>query len=233
VGATGCLGRLDETWEVLWDRDPRVLYSVELAERVVALTIDDGPDPSSTPAILEVLARHEARATFFLIADRIPGNEALVRGLVAAGHDVGNHGVRDRPAVDLPAETFESALLQAHEVLSAYADPRWFRPGSGWYDDEMIETLARHGYRCALGSIYPLDAQIRSATFARRFILWRLQPGGVIILHDGGARGGSTARVLEQLLPALRERGYRVVGLSELVAMAERARTADERPEVR
>lgn len=207
------------TADLLVGRDPRVLYSVDTPEPVLALTLDDGPDPEATPAILEVLARHGVRATFFLIADRVEGNEALVQALIDAGHEIANHGVRDRPQIDLDAEDFESALVEAHGVLAPFGSIPWFRPGSGWYDDEMLEVLERHGYRAALGSIYPLDAQQTSVGLTRRFILWRAKPGGVIILHDGGARGRRTAKALDELLPELDRRGYRVVPLTELVAL--------------
>ena len=123
---------------LLGHRSPEVLYSVPTHERALALTIDDGPDPDSTPRILEVLARHEASATFFLIADRISGNEALVEQIVASGHELGNHLTRDEASIDLPREEFERELLRAHGILSEFGAPRWFRPGSGWYDDEIV-----------------------------------------------------------------------------------------------
>ncbi|MBE9479398.1 MAG: polysaccharide deacetylase family protein, partial [Chloroflexi bacterium] len=61
---------------------PDVLYSVQTQEPILALTIDDGPDPSTTPRILDLLMEHGARATFFLLSDHIPGNEALVQRIV-------------------------------------------------------------------------------------------------------------------------------------------------------
>jgi peptidoglycan/xylan/chitin deacetylase (PgdA/CDA1 family) len=206
---------------ILGRRSPEVLYSVPTDDRALALTIDDGPDPDSTPRILEVLARHEAAATFFLIADRIPGNEALVARIVASGHELGNHLTRDEPSIDLPRDEFERELLRAHEILSEFAAPRWFRPGSGWYDEEMLEILARRDYRLALGSTYPFDAQIPSPWFATRVILGEAEPGAIIVLHDVGPRGRRTARTLENVLPELQRRGLRVTSLSGLVKLAE------------
>lgn len=220
VLAMGCLEKTRRTLGLVRDPHPDVLYSVEIDERVLALTIDDGPDPTSTPAILDVLDRHQATATFFLIADRVPGNEALVERIVAAGHELGSHGTRDEPSIELPPEVFERELLRAHGTLSAFATPRWFRPGSGWYDQRMVEILARHGYRCALGSSYGLDAQLPFSWLARRLILWRAEPGAVVILHDVGERGARTAVTLSEVLPELRRRGYRVVSLSELETRA-------------
>ena len=195
---------------------PGCLYRVRTQERLVALTVDDGPDALTTPLILVELSRHAARATFFLIGERVPRREALVRRLVEAGHELGNHLMRDRPAIRLSAEELARDLDQSHALLAPYARVRWVRPGSGWYSSEMVAAMARRGYECALGSIYPYDATIPWSAFTGRYILRNVRPGAIIVLHDGGARGRRTARTLRAVLPELRRRGYRVVTLSEL-----------------
>jgi peptidoglycan/xylan/chitin deacetylase (PgdA/CDA1 family) len=199
---------------------PGCLYRVSTQAPLVALTIDDGPDPRTTPLILAELLRHDARATFFLIAEHVEGQEVLVRRLVAEGHELGNHFTKDRPSIRLSTRAFEADLLQAHEVLAAYGPVKWARPGSGWYSRAMLEVMGRHGYSCALGSVYPLDAVIPSVFLASRFVLRHARRGEVVILHDGRARGARTARVLRVVLPELRRRGYRIVTLSQLVAAA-------------
>ncbi|MGH7547590.1 MAG: chitin deacetylase family protein, partial [Gemmatimonadales bacterium] len=196
---------------------PGCLYRARLPAPLIALTIDDGPDPVSTPLILAQLRRHEAHATFFLISSRVAGREQLVRDLVTRGHEVGNHLTRDEPSIKLKPAQFEQALLEAHRVLAAYGRVTWMRPGSGWYSRSMIDIIQRHQYRCALGSIYPFDAALPSHRLAASYILRNARPGAVVILHDGGARGLRTARLLRTVLPELRARGYRVVTLSELV----------------
>jgi peptidoglycan/xylan/chitin deacetylase (PgdA/CDA1 family) len=196
---------------------PGCAYRVSTQAPLVALTIDDGPDPRTTPLILAELRRNDARATFFLIAERVEGQEDLVRRLVTEGHELGNHFTRDRPSIRLSTRAFEADLLQAHEVLAAYGPVMWARPGSGWYSRAMLEVMGRHGYSCALGSVYPLDAAIPSVSVASHFVLRHVRPGDVVILHDGGARGERTTRVLRVVLPELRRRGYRIVSLSELV----------------
>ncbi len=200
----------------LAERSPDVLYFVETDRPVVALTIDDGPDPATTPRILDVLKQHHARATFFIITDRVAGNEALLARIVAEGHELGNHLTRDEASIQLPPQEFERKLLMAHAILSRYAQPRWFRPGSGRFNDAMLGTLRRHGYACALGSVYPFDAAIPSSGFASRYILWTADPGAIIVLHDVGSRGRRTAATLQAILPELRVKGFEVVTLSML-----------------
>jgi peptidoglycan/xylan/chitin deacetylase (PgdA/CDA1 family) len=209
-------------WIIEWlaARFPGCLYQVPVGAPLVALTLDDGPDPATTPLILAELRRHEARATFFLIAERVPGRERLVRQVVADGHELGNHFTRDRPSIRLDPRQFALDLEQAHRVLAPFGAVRWARPGGGWYSRAMVATMASRGYRCALGSVYPYDATIPSSGFSSWHILRNVRPGAIIVLHDGGARGRRTARVLGAVLPELRRRGFRVVPLSELVAAA-------------
>jgi peptidoglycan/xylan/chitin deacetylase (PgdA/CDA1 family) len=230
-GRTICLalagGLLVTTGAVLWTAPewlitrlarwyPGCLYHVPTDQSMVALTIDDGPDPVSTPSILAELRRHEARATFFLITDRLRNQEPLVSRLVAEGHELGNHFTRDRPGILLGSSAFEADLLRADYALTPWGRPVWARPASGWYSQAMIGVMARHGYRCALGSVYPFDATIPSVAWASSYILRNVRAGAIVILHDGGSRGRRTARVLAEVLPKLRRRGYRVVSLSEL-----------------
>jgi peptidoglycan/xylan/chitin deacetylase (PgdA/CDA1 family) len=196
---------------------PGCLYRVETTAPLVALTIDDGPDPATTPLLLAELERHQAHATFFLISGRVVGRESLVRDLVRAGHEVGNHLTHDTPSIGLRPVAFEAALLSAHRALAPFGSVTWARPSSGWYSGAMIAIMRRHQYRCALGSVYPFDATFASVGFARGFILRNTGPGAVIILHDGGRRGQRAAQVLRAILPELQRRGLRVVTLSELV----------------
>ncbi len=198
---------------------PGCLYRVDTDEPVIALTLDDGPDTAATPLILEQLRRHSARATFFLIASRVPGREELVRRVVADGHELGNHFLYDRASIRLSPEAFAADLERAGRLLAPFAPTVWARPGSGWYSQAMIAAIQRAKHRCALGSVYPADASIPWAAFARRYILRNARPGAIVILHDGGARGRRTARVLADVLPELRRQGYRIVSLSELVGV--------------
>jgi peptidoglycan/xylan/chitin deacetylase (PgdA/CDA1 family) len=196
---------------------PGCIYRVPTGEPVLALTFDDGPDPTSTPRIMAELRRHGARATFFLISERARNHEPLVRALVAEGHELGNHFTQDRPSIRLSPLDFEDDLLRAHRALAPFGRLRWARPGSGWYSEAMVALMRRHGYGCALGSVYPFDVAIPSVAWAARYILRNARPGAIVVLHDGGDRGRRTARVLARVLPELWQRGYRMVSLSELV----------------
>ncbi|MGD2124992.1 MAG: chitin deacetylase family protein [Desulfobacteraceae bacterium] len=198
---------------------PNVVYFVETEEPVVALTIDDGPDAAATSKILDLLRQHEAHATFFLITNHVPGNEEIVRRTVKEGHELANHLTTDKPSILLSSFEFERRLVEAHKVLSHFSEVRWFRPGSGWYTKKMLSIIHKHGYQCALGSVYPFDPQIPSSWFATQYVSWNVQSGSIIVLHDYGTRGERTSTALATILPEMNRRGFRVVTLSELVEM--------------
>lgn len=195
---------------------PGVAYFVKTQKPLIALTIDDGPDAQTTPKILEVLERYDAKATFFLISDRVFGNETLIETLIAQGHEIGNHLTQDCASINLSPRAFEADLRAADAALSRFSKPRWMRPGCGWYNATMIQTAQRSGYRVALGSIFPFDTNIPSSRYAATQILTTARSGAIVVLHDTGDWGIRTAQTLEIVLPKLQQRGYQVVTLSQL-----------------
>lgn len=202
-------------------RKPGVLYTVDTTQRAVALTLDDGPDAATTPALLDLLQRYGAHATFFVLATNVPGNEALLRRIANEGHELGNHLATDEPSILLGPEGFQRDVEQAHDLLQPYGEVRWLRPGSGWYNGAMLDTAERYGYRVALGSVYPLDAILPFPRLAARYVLWRARPGSIIVLHEVGGRGERTLATLENVLPELNRRGFRVVTLSQLADLGD------------
>lgn len=198
--------------------NPGCLYNVDRDDKTVALTLDDGPDSTTTPVLLRVLASNNARATFFLISSRLAGNDSLVTRLVREGHEIGNHFSENEASIALSPTAFVRSFLTADSALKKFARVRWVRPGSGRYNKRMVRTFREHGYRCALGSVYPFDPQIPWPAFSTWVIRRQVRPGAIIILHDGGYRGRNTIKTLSTLLPELTRRGYRVVTLSELTA---------------
>ena len=197
-------------------RSPDVFYSIKTDQKIVALTIDDGPDAFGSPRILDILGEYDAHATFFLITEHIPGNEALVERMIDEEHELGNHLTADEPSIAMSEDEFEGELLKADAALSEFAPAKWLRPGSGWYNETMLATIKRNGYQCALGSVYPYDPHVGVYWFSAYYVLGNVKPGDVIVLHDYDRRGGRTAKALEIILPTLEARGYRVVTLSEL-----------------
>lgn len=197
-------------------RSPEGLFRVPTSERALALTIDDGPHPATTPEILDVLERHGARATFFLIGSRAERHPELVREIVARGHEIANHMWEDVPSRGLDSAALERRLVRTHRALSRFATPRWLRPGGGLYSALIVRRARAHGYRLALGTVYPFDTVVRWPGLVARFVVGWARPGSIVILHDGEGRGARTAEALRRALPDLERRGYRVTTLSRL-----------------
>jgi peptidoglycan/xylan/chitin deacetylase (PgdA/CDA1 family) len=214
---------------------PGVKFFAETNLPIVAITIDDGPHPQTTLEILAVLSQYQACATFFLIGERIEQNQAIVRQIIEQGHELGNHLMTDQMSIRLPHDRFEFELVEVHEQLTTIlqtqvSNPqtpqansmRWFRPGSGWYNQAMLQIAATHGYQCALGSIFPYDPLIPFSWYASMQIRWNLRPGAIIVLHDSGRDGHAgewgqrTAATLKTVLPIMQQRGYQMVTLSTL-----------------
>lgn len=192
------------------------VYFCDEGDRI-ALTIDDGPHPASTPLVLAALARHGVRATFFLIGGRAARHPDLVRVIAAAGHEVGHHDLADRVSALVPAdELLADVERSAPWVWPAGCPPmRWFRPGCGLWTRDMAQTLGRRRYRLALGDCYALDAHLPWPRFTAWHTLRRARAGSVVVLHEGTrGRGERTARVIDAVVPELRRRGLRLDTLS-------------------
>ncbi len=201
---------------------PDVVYFTNTNQKIIALTIDDGPDKITTPTILKVLQNYGAKATFFVTTSRIEGNEIIIQDIINAEHELGNHLTEDKPSIQLSPKEFEESLLEAHNVLSQFSNMepfQWLRPASGWYNRKMINIANQHHYKIALGSIFPFDTFINSSWFAAQHILFKVSPGSIIVLHDTNQWGLNTALTLEKILPELSKRGYKIVTLSELYSI--------------
>lgn len=199
---------------------PDVIFSVSLDRKVVALTIDDGPS-DQTDEILDALEESGARATFFLIGSRMERRPDVVRWIVDAGHEVGNHTMEETPSILLDRAEFARQLRETDSLLSRYADPHWFRPGSGWYDEAMLAEAHDAGYRIVLASMWPVDAYVPWTPFVAEYVRQHARPGAILVLHDGKGRGERTAAILRRILPELRRQGYEITTVGELFRQAE------------
>lgn len=195
---------------------PEVVFYAQTTERVVALTIDDGPS-EATANILGVLAEHDVQATFFIIGAHVEGHREQLEGIQRAGHELGHHMLQDEPSIGLPVDTFTAHFERVDSLLQGLGGSHYFRPGSGWYNERIVGEAARRGYRTVLGSVYPFDAHLPFPRLASWYTLRQVSPGDVLVLHDGPERGQRTAEVPRRVLPELHRRGYRVVPVSGLL----------------
>lgn len=177
----------------------------------VYLTFDDGPDAQWTPRILDLLAQANVLATFFVIGRLALGQPALVRRIVAQGHEVGNHSWSHRHPWTLPPA---AARLEVRDGASAIADligraPKFFRPPHGRLRRCMLEEAQRGGQALVLWDRSAVDwgPLGRASGISRR--LHTVQDGDIVLMHDGGGginRPGELVKVLPQFLAYLKWR---------------------------
>ncbi|MDQ0380588.1 polysaccharide deacetylase family protein [Amycolatopsis thermophila] len=181
--------------------------------RFVALTFDDGPDPAYTPQILDLLAQHGAVATFCMVGTQVRRHPELVAQVVRRGMRLCDHTVSHDEQLARRNEARISADItgaQADLRLAADGDvavPYFRAPGGNW--SETITTIASRAGMTPLGwSVDSRDWTLPGAPAIVATVEQAVQPGAVILLHDGGGQRGQTVDALAELLPWLVGQGY-------------------------
>ncbi len=177
----------------------------------VALTFDDGPHPETTPALLAALG--EAPATFFLQGTHAVDHPDLVRAIVAAGHTIGNHSWTHPRLPSLSPAARELEVARTQDLLAGITGtrPRLFRPPYGDTNASVAATIAGHGLTEVLWTVDTRDwagasaGEIAAAAAA-------VEPGGIILMHDGGY--ASTVAAVPRILAALAARGLRAAAVT-------------------
>ena len=198
------------------------------SKKVVALTFDDGPSPEYTPLILDVLKKHNVKATFFLVGKHVKKYPDVARRILAEGHEIGNHTYSHRDLVPSTIKKLKREILQNQELIKEYlgVETRLFRPPRGIYSEAVRQFVVKNGLTMVLWSLSGIDWAGTPASLIAKRILRYTHPGAIILLHDSGAlirsEGHSrinTAKALDKAIPALKERGYRFVTVSELISL--------------
>ena len=183
----------------------------------VALTFDDGPHPRHTPAILELLAKEDAKATFFLQGEQAEREPGLVRAIHAAGHAVGNHGyTHQRPAEIGVARYIENALRTRALLEQMVGAPvgRLFRPPYGVVGLRPFLGLIRRGFRIVHWSVDSGDSFLHEPQqLVRNFLELPLRGGDILLFHEDQPQ---TVQALPEVLHILRSRSFELSSVDAL-----------------
>lgn len=181
----------------------------------VALTIDDGPHPDSTPALLDALRASSVRATFFLVGAAVEKWPALARRIVDEGHAVGNHTMRHRLLPFRTTAQLADEIAACQRALAPFAKTRWFRPPHGFKPIGLHRRLRENGLRLVSwhGAIRDTDAPGVERIVQRALSI--ASPGRILLLHDNPSCGGQTARALPAIIARCRSRGLEFALLDE------------------
>ncbi len=163
---------------------PEALTHVLTEDPVIALTFDDGPDPVYTPRLLDILAAHRARATFFMIGVHADRHPDLVARVAAEGHIIGNHSW-DHPSFPLISREERREQVRAcAQAIAPYAG-QLFRPPYGHQDLASWLDVDQIGYHAVAWKIAPGDWEESDGPSIADAVVAELQPGAVVLLHDG------------------------------------------------
>lgn len=177
------------------------------ARREIALTFDDGPDPATTPRVLDMLDARGARSTFFCIGRRVVAHRDVAAEIARRGHRVENHSHRHRSAFwFLPPAMLRDEIERAQEAIATATGraPRLFRAPAGIRSPLLEPALARAGLDLAAWTRRGFDTVTGDAGRVLARLVRGLAPGDILLLHDGSsARGASGGPVLLEVLPRL------------------------------
>ena len=184
--------------------------------REIALTIDDGPHPVYTPALLQILAQNGVKATFFVVGEQAERYPELVRAESDAGHAIGNHTYDHVSLIKIPPQYIDTEIEACGEVIKRITgkSPHLFRPPGGEYNRSVAEAAEALGYKLVLYSDDPGDYAEPGTQVIEKRTLDTISNGGIILLHDGSAQ---TLTILPQLIQRLKSRGFQFVSIDQLL----------------
>ncbi|MEU9126856.1 polysaccharide deacetylase family protein [Kitasatospora sp. NPDC048540] len=190
-------------------RDP--LFSLSTDDRLIALTIDDGPDPTYTPAVLKLLAEQKISATFFLVGENAAAHPALVREIAAQGHHIANHTWTHPELRQLSDTKVGDELRRTSDFLHTTTGraPTWFRAPGGDFTKSSLAAGAELGMRPMSWSVDPRDWSRPGTPAITSRVLEGVRPGAIVLNHDGGGDRSQTVAALRTYLPMLTGEGYR------------------------
>lgn len=191
------------------------------ARRCVALTFDDGPDAKSTPALLDLLREEKIEAAFFCIGAKVAGERELTARIARENHLLGNHTFSHSYATNFfSVARLRDELTRTQTAIQAAAGvvPKHFRPPVGLSNPRTFRAARAVGLNVIGWSVRSLDTRITEPERIVARIVRKLEPGAIILLHDGNMPAERLVLTVKLLLAKLRERGYVVVRLDRILS---------------
>lgn len=199
----------------------KILKEINLpdGEQVVALTFDDGPHPTTTEQVLNILKQYDIKATFFWIGKNLKNYPKIAEKVVAEGHAIGNHtwshpyrAMSESAAAEEIEET--AALIQQITGVKTYL----FRPPGGMLENGFAAYARQQNYTVVLWSADAKDYRASTEAIAEN-VLRQVKSGAIVLLHDGGGDRGNTVEALPTIIEALKMRGYQFATVPDLLQM--------------
>lgn len=195
---------------------PPVIKKSPLEGARIALTFDDGPNPKITPKVLDILAKKEVPATFFVQGYLVAAHSTLIQRIQAEGHELENHSFKHDHFDQLTASQAREDLKQTQSILCEHIGkfPTYFRPPFGDYTAETQAIAAELGLTLLLWDVDTRDWSNRDAQTILNRVKDFTKPGSIILLHD---RIAATVQALPDIIDYLQEKKFSLVTLQDLL----------------
>jgi peptidoglycan/xylan/chitin deacetylase (PgdA/CDA1 family) len=198
-------------------------------EKVIALTYDDGPRLPTTEGLLDVLKRHNAAATFFLIGERAEKNPELVKKIYGAGHELGNHTYSHDLLIFKSSKFVRNQIQRTDNVIRAcgYEKEIHFRSPHGmklFTDSWALKKMKRKNI---LFDVVAWDWSSPGVQKIVDNVMKDVKPGSIVLLHDGCGNEKDIVEASDIIITKLKGQGYRLVTISELLRKRERFASSD------
>ncbi|MGE7718216.1 polysaccharide deacetylase family protein [Priestia megaterium] len=203
-----------------------VIHSIPIQKKKIALTFDDGPTSDETVQILDLLKEYDAKATFFVVGSRVERHGSIIEREIREGHEVGNHTFHH---LIWTRNVSEKQLIKEIELtqkaisnISGY-QPSLFRPVQGFYNQKLVDVVEQSNLQVVLWSQKhdTRDWDRPGVEYIVQNVLDDIENGDIILLHDHVNGKSQTISALKRILPALKEKGYECVTISDLLKTVE------------
>ncbi len=202
-----------------YEESGQIVWEINTDEKIVALTFDDGPHRKYTSQLLDLLAKYNAKATFFIVGQNAEKNPEVVARMFKDGHELANHTFTHPLRTNVPNLLKE--IKQTNDSIQSITGftPTLFRPVEGQFSDAMIDAIAKEGYKVVMWSWHldTLDWKSPGTSRIVNTVLKGVKEGNIVLFHDGGGNRQQTVKAMERILPELKKQGYRFVTVSELL----------------
>jgi len=178
----------------------------------VALTFDDGPSAYSSQ-VLDILEHNDVEATFFVVGQEISGRQAILRRMLRQGSMIGNHTLHH----DVLASRSNLASASSQIKQAAGFDPCLFRPPEGVINSGLAHSASSLGMTSVLWDVDTSDYQLPGSGTIYQRVVSGAQAGSIVLMHDGGGPRSQTVAALPQIIETLKDRGFRLVTVAELL----------------
>jgi peptidoglycan-N-acetylglucosamine deacetylase len=203
----------------------KTVYKVQLSsnEKVIALSIDDGPWPKTTLEMLDILKQNDVKVTFFWVGQALQANPDLAKQVVAEGHAIGNHTWHhwyrrmDEATAKSEIDRTSDLIYKTTGVKTAL-----FRPPGGFLNNGLAAYAKSQKNAVIMWSLTSADTDphAKPQAFVNN-VLKGAKPGSIVLMHDGGGDRQRTVEALPQIISGLKQQGYRFVTIPELLQMAQ------------